>query len=256
MKAAIVFLILASLVLGVGLIVRHKNAEEMKRQDEEKIADLNKKVEDTKMKLDEQEKMSMYLQTNLVLSTEELSRTSNNATKLAADLERTQKQMQAEKEAAKAEIERRDAQIAQLTTETNAMTQKMDDLTANINKLGSLIKDTERKLLASEGDREFLLKELKRLQVEKADLERQFNDLSALRTQVAKLKEELSISRRLEWLRMGIYGQQDKKGAERLMAGAAPAARTNGFNLNVELKQDGGPIIIGGPSTNKAAPAK
>jgi chromosome segregation ATPase len=256
MKAAIVFLILASLVLGVGLIVRHKNAEEMKRQDEEKIADLNKKVEDTKMKLDEQEKMSMYLQTNLVLSTEELSRTSNNATKLAADLERTQKQMQAEKEAAKAEIERRDAQIAQLTTETNAMTQKMDDLTSNINKLGSLIKDTERKLLASEGDREFLLKELKRLQVEKADLERQFNDLSALRTQVAKLKEELSISRRLEWLRMGIYGQQDKKGAERLMAGAAPAARTNGFNLNVELKQDGGPIIIGGPSTNKAAPAK
>jgi chromosome segregation ATPase len=249
-------LILASLVLGVGLIVRHKNAEEMKRQDEEKIADLNKKVEDTKMKLDEQEKMSMYLQTNLVLSTEELSRTSNNATKLAADLERTQKQMQAEKEAAKAEIERRDAQIAQLTTETNAMTQKMDDLTSNINKLGSLIKDTERKLLASEGDREFLLKELKRLQVEKADLERQFNDLSALRTQVAKLKEELSISRRLEWLRMGIYGQQDKKGAERLMAGAAPAARTNGFNLNVELKQDGGPIIIGGPSTNKAAPAK
>ncbi|HXI52062.1 MAG TPA: hypothetical protein VNH84_11170 [Candidatus Saccharimonadales bacterium] len=256
MKAAIVFLILASLVLGVGLIVRHKNAEEMKRQDDEKIADLNKKVEDTKMKLDEQEKMSMYLQTNLVLSTEELSRTSNNATKLAADLERTQKQMQAEKEAAKAEIERRDAQIAQLTTETNAMTQKMDDLTANINKLGSLIKDTERKLLASEGDREFLLKELKRLQVEKADLERQFNDLSALRTQVAKLKEELSISRRLEWLRMGIYGQQDKKGAERLMAGAAPAAKTNGFNLNVELKQDGGPIIIGGPSTNKAAPAK
>ena len=256
MKAAIVFLILDSLVLGVGLIVRHKNAEEMKRQDDEKIADLNKKVEDTKMKLDEQEKMSMYLQTNLVLSTEELSRTSNNATKLAADLERTQKQMQAEKEAAKAEIERRDAQIAQLTTETNAMTQKMDDLTANINKLGSLIKDTERKLLASEGDREFLLKELKRLQVEKADLERQFNDLSALRTQVAKLKEELSISRRLEWLRMGIYGQQDKKGAERLMAGAAPAAKTNGFNLNVELKQDGGPIIIGGPSTNKAAPAK
>ena len=82
------------------------------------------------------------------------------------------------------------------------------------------------------------------------------SDLSALRTQVAKLKEELSISRRLEWLRMGIYGQQEKKGAERLMAGAAPAARSNGFNLNVELKQDGGPIIIGGPSTNKAAPAK
>ena len=60
---------------------------------------------------------------------------------------------------------------------------------------------------------------------------------------MSKLKEELSVARRLEWLRMGIYGQQDKKGAERLMAGSTPATRTNGFNLNVELKQDGGATV-------------
>ena len=243
-------MILASLGLGVGLMVRHNQAVEIKKLDEDKIATLNKTVEDTKTKLDEQEKLAMYLQTNLVLRTEELSGASNSVTKLSADLERTQKQMQAEKEAAKAEIERRDQQIGQLTTETNNLTIKMDDLTASIGKLGKTIAETERKLSASEGDREFLLKELKRMQVEKAELERQFNDLSALRTQVAKLKEELSIGRRLEWLRMGIYGQE-KKGAERLMAGAAPAARTNAFGLNVELKQDGGATVIGAPTTNK-----
>lgn len=253
MKAAIVFLILASLGLGVGLLVRHNQAVELKKQDDDRIALLNKTVDETKTKLDEEEKLAMYLQTNLVLRTEELSGASNSVTKLSADLERMQKQLQSEKESAKAEIERRDAQISQLTTETNNLTLKMDDLTSSIGKLGKQITETERKLSASEGDREFLLKELKRLQVEKAELERQFNDLSALRTQVAKLKEELSISRRLEWLRLGIYGQQDKKGAERLMAGATPAARSNGFNLNVELKQDGGPTIIGGPSTNKPA---
>ena len=253
MKAAIVFLILASLGLGVGLMMRHKEAVETKRQDDERITMLNKTVEDTKSKLDEQEKLAMYLQTNLVLRTEELSGASNNLTKLSADLVRTQKEMQAAAEQAKAEIDRRDAQISQLTTQTNALTLKMDDLTASIGKLGNQINETERKLAASEGDREFLLKELKRMQVEKAELEKQFNDLAALRTQVAKLKEELSISRRLEWLRMGIYGQQDKKGAEKLMAGATPvAARSNGFSLNVELKQDGGPIIIG---TNKTPTA-
>ena len=90
--------------------------------------------------------------------------------------------------------------------------------------------DTERRLTATEGDREFLLTELKRLQVEKAELERQFNDLSVLRTQVAKLKEELTVSRRLEWLRMGIYGMQDKKGAELLMAKGGPATKTNNFS--------------------------
>ena len=126
----------------------------------------------------------------------------------------------------------------------------MDDLTANIEKLGKLIVDTERKLAASEGDREFLLKELKRLQVEKAELERQFNDLSVLRAQVAKLKEELTVARRLEWLRMGIYGMSDKKGAEMLVAKNPGTGKTNNFSLNVELKQDGGASVV----TNAPAP--
>src|SRR5438093_12037405 len=98
MKAAIVFLILASLGLGVGLMWRNNQAVELKKQDDERIVVLSKTVEDTKTKLDEQEKLAMYLQTNLVLRTEELSGASNSVTKLSADLERTQKQMQAEKE--------------------------------------------------------------------------------------------------------------------------------------------------------------
>ena len=240
MKAAIVFLILASLGLGVGLMMRHKQAVEVSRQDEAKIAELSKNVVETKNKLDEQEKLA---QKHGVMGVPTLNALQKiRAEKAAA--------------AAKAEIERRDAQISQLTTQTNALTQKMDDLTASIEKYGKQIADTERKLAASEGDREFLLKELKRLQVERADLERQFNDLSALRAQVSKLKEELSIARRLEWIRMGIYGASDKKGAEKLMAGSAPSApKTNNFNLNVELKQDGGAQIVT-PDTKKApAPA-
>lgn len=255
MKAAFVFLILVTLGLGVGLMMRHKQAAELKKQDEEIKTVLSNRVEQTQAKLDEQEKLAMFLQTNLTLKSEELSATSNNLTKIAADLARTQKKMQEESEAARAEIERRDAQIAQLTSQTNQLTLKMDDLTSNIDKLSKLINETERKLSASEGDREFLLKELKRLQVEKAELEKQFSDLSVLRTQISKLKEELSVARRLEWIRMGIYGAQDKKGAERLMNPNTPAARTNNFNLNVELRQDGGATIVP-PKTNAPAPAK
>ena len=238
-------------------MMRHKQAVEVKQQDEETIHVLTKNVEDTKNKLDEQERMSMYLQTNLAVRTEELSGASNNLTKLNAELARTQKEMQAAAEAARAAIADRDSQISKLTTETNAMSMKMDDLTASIGKLGQQISVTERKLAASEGDREFLLKELKRLQVEKADLEKQFNDLSVLKTQVAKLKEELSISRRLEWIRLGIYGTSEKKGAEKLMAGSipTPAPTTNNFNLNVELKQDGGTKVVV-PSPAPAPPKK
>ena len=255
MKAAIIILILASLGLGVGLLTVKKNSAEVKQQDEAKIVELTKNVTETKGKLDEQEKLRIYLENNLAARAEELSGASNNLTKLSADLARTQKEMQAAAEAAKAEIERRDAQIAQLTTQTNTLTLKMDDLTASIGKLGKQIADTERKLTASEGDREFLLKELKRLQVEKAELERQFNDLAALRTQVSKLKEELSVARRLEWIRMGIYGTSDKKGAEKLMAGSgSQTAKTNNFNLNVELKQDGGAKVVAPDGTKAPAP--
>ena len=51
------------------------------------------------------------------------------------------------------------------------------------------------------------------------------------------------IARRLEWIRMGIYGMQAQKGAERLMAAPTPSPASN-FNLQVELKQDGGVIIV------------
>jgi chromosome segregation ATPase len=246
MKVAIAFLILVTIGLGVGLLVRHNKAIETKKADELVIVNYSNRVEETQNKLDEQEKLAMYLQTNLTVKSEELTGASNNLAKLNAELAKTKSEMQAAAEAARAEIEKKDAQISQLTSQTNQLTMKMDDLTANIDKLGKLIADTERKLAASEGDREFLLKELKRLQVEKAELERQFNDLSVLRAQVAKLKEELTVARRLEWLRMGIYGISEKKGAEMLVA-KNPATRTNNFSLNVELKQDGGATVVTNP---------
>jgi len=253
MKAAItaiVLLVLVGVGLGVTLLVRHNKAVEVKRTDEKRITVLSNTVEVTKSMLDDKERLAMYLQTNLTIKSEELSSTSNHLSKINAELARTKSEMQAAAEAARAEIEKKDAQITQHTSQTNQLTMKMDDLTGAIDKLGKQIADTERRLTASEGDREFLLTELKRLQVEKAELERQFNDLSVLRTQVAKLKEELTVSRRLEWLRMSIYGMQDKKGAELLMAKGGPATKTNNFSLNVELKQEGGATVL----TNSAPP--
>jgi septal ring factor EnvC (AmiA/AmiB activator) len=256
MKVAIVILILAAVGLGVGLMYRHNEAVKVKMADEEIKSVLSNKVEQTQAKLDEEQKVNLQLGTILNLKGEELSSTSNTLAKVNADLARTQKEMQAAGDAAKAEIERRDNQIAQLTSQTNALTIKMDDLTSNIDKLGKQISDTERKLSASEGDRDFLVKELRRMQTEKAELERQFNDLAILRTQISKLKEEMSIARRLEWIKMGIYGTQGKKGAEALITRSTPTlTNTNNFDLNVELRQDGG-ATVAPPTTPPPAPVQ
>ncbi len=85
------------------------------------------------------------------------------------------------------------------------------------------------------------------MQTEKAELERKFNDLAVLRDQVRKLRDELSIARRLEWIRRGLYGSE--KGAERLQKGLASAGPQTNYDLNVEIKQSGGTKIIP-PVTN------
>jgi len=249
MKVAIAFFVLVSAALGVSLLLRDRTAKQVKASDEIRITTFSNTVEETKSKLDEKERLAMYLQTNLTIKTEELGMTSNHLAKINAELARTKSEMQAAAEQARAEIEKKDSQIAALTTQTNQLSLKMDDLTASIDKLGKQIALTETKLAASEGDREFLLNELKRLQTEKAELERQFNDLAVLRAQVAKLKEEITVARRLEWLRMGIYGMQEKKGAELLVTKNTPG-RTNNFSLNVELKQDGGATIVTNPPSD------
>jgi chromosome segregation ATPase len=261
MKAATIILVIIALGLGGALFYRHTQAVKIQRENQDEIAKLSKSLEETKTKLDDQERIAMILRTNLTLTSQELDAISNTYVKVTADLRRTQADAKAAAEAAKAaeeaskaELAKKDSQINQLQSQGDELNKKISGLDTALGNLNKQIADTESKLAAAEGDREFLLKELKRMQAEKAELERQFNDLALLRTQVAKLKEELSVSRRLEWIRMGIYGAAaNKKGAELLMSGINPPEPRSNYNLNVELRQDGGATIVP-PQTN--APPK
>src|SRR6185369_8265967 len=246
MKAVIAILVVLTLALGVGLFIRHNEAIRVAKENDghiQEVINYSNRLDQTQTKVDELVKVNSTLETNLTVRSQDLVSKSNDLVKTAAELAKTKTEAQAAADAAKAEMAKRDARINELETQQTALDQKATDLTSRIGGLEKDIADKEKKLAASEGDREFLLKELKRLQVEKAELERQFNDLALLRTQVSKLKEELSIARRLEWIRMGIYGLQTQKGAERLMSASVPSPASN-FNLQVELKQDGGAIIV------------
>lgn len=256
MKAALTIMIIIALGLGAALLLQLQQRAKDREASTTRINQLERSLEDTKIKLDDQERISLILRTNLNLTGQELQGVSNNFLKIAEELRRTQTQFKNSEEAARAaqaEVAKKDAQISELENQGTQLNGKITDLESSMKSLNKQIASTESQLAAAEGDREFLLKELKRLQSEKAELERQFNDLSFLRGQLAKLKEELSISRRLEWIRMGIYGQTTtKKGTELLMTEGLPASRSN-YNLNVELRQDGGATIVP-PQTN--APPK
>jgi septal ring factor EnvC (AmiA/AmiB activator) len=252
MKAAIVILIILSVLMGGGLLWRHTTADRLHKQDLSEKIDLTNQLTEVKGKLDDQEKMGSFLQKNLDQTAQKLAERSNEVVRLSGTLAKTQQDAQAAADAAKAEMAKRDAKINELEAQNTALDKQANELKGAIGNLEKSIAETEKKLAASEGDREFLLKELKRLQAEKAELERQFNDLAVLRAQVSKLKDELSIARRLEWIRMGIYGMQNVKGAERLLSTNWAAVPGGKFDLNVELKQDGGATVA--PTKTNAGP--
>lgn len=254
-KVTIVILVLLAALLGILLIYRHSVAEKQKQLDVATIVTLSNDWVQATAKLEEQKKVNALLETNLSKKIDETITLSNQITSAANLLAKTQADAKAAAEASAAEIAKRDKEISRLETEREDLDKKMIGLNANISSLTSKISETERRLAASEGDREFLLKELKRLQVEKSALERQFNDLAVLRGQVNKLRDELAVARRLDWIRKGLYSDT-KKGAEMLTqgVGSGPTTEnTNNFNLNVELKQDGTVRVL--PKTNAPAPA-
>ena len=252
MKASVaaVLLALACIGVGAGWYVNHDKAEKNRLALEAEKARLSKDLVETTAKLTEQVRVNANLETNLVQRVEELNTFSNKWTFVATTLSKTEADAKAAADAAKLEIEKRDKQITGLEGEKDDLTKKMGELNGQIGSLETQIKETERKLTASEGDREVLKKELRRLIAEKAELEKKFNDLAVLRDQVRKLKEELSIAKRLDFIRRGLYGF-DKKGAQLINEGVRPPApknsATNAFPLNVEVGTDGSSKITTPP---------
>lgn len=244
----IILLLVLSVVLGIGLVVRNNKANVEKQKDFSHITQLSNEVVEVRGKLDDQKNVNVTLEGNVTELKSALGQSKTMAQEVSNKLAATEATLgttsanlaktEADLKASQEEVAKRDARIQELTGQNEELTKKEADLTAALNNLEKQITDTERRLAASEGDREFLLKELKRLQAEKAELERQFNDLVVLRDQVRKLKEELSIAKRLDWIRRGIYGAQGAKGAELLRKPSTPAA-AKAPNLEVEVRQSG-----------------
>jgi chromosome segregation ATPase len=235
-----ILLVVVCLGLGIGWYKTSQQADSDRRVASETQSGLSNNLVSTTAKLNEQLVVNASLNTNLDQRISELNLFSNKWTYVTSELTRTEAEARAAAEAARLEIEKRDKAIAGLEGEKDELTKKMGELTGQIGSLEAQIQETERKLAASEGDRELLKRELKRLLAEKAELERKFNDLAVLREQVRKLKEELSIARRLDFIRRGLYGF-DKKGGQLMRDGIkSPSASTlTNYNLKVDVGTDG-----------------
>jgi septal ring factor EnvC (AmiA/AmiB activator) len=260
-KVVIVILLLVCAGLGVALVTRENKSKKEKEDLAQKLTYQSEEVKQTKAKLDEQRQVNMSLEGDLKTRAGELASLSNNLNKVIVDLEKSDAAAKATADQlrnAQAELAKKDSQIGALEAERTALGKHMDTLTNSIGNLEQQIASTQTKLTRAEGDKDLLWKELKRLQAEKAELERQFNDFAVMRAQVSKLKEELAISRRLEFIRLSLFGSTAKGGAEKLMphADKNPANRgsATNYNLDVEIRQSAASSVAPTVTNNTPAP--
>src|SRR6267378_4090207 len=123
------------------------------------------------------------------------------------------------------DVAARKADIASLS---NLLAQTTETLTNTEASLKTSMEETAKrdaKIADLEKQNEVLDKQADDLKSSIGKLEGQISDTQK------KLEEELSISRRLEWIREGLFAAQDEKGAQKLMQGAMagpkPPASTN-----------------------------
>ena len=236
-----------------------KHGAEQHQQDTKQIDTLTNQLVQTSTDLDEQKKVAAMLEKDIENKKKDfeksLDQLTNNITQISANLAKSETNLQT----AEQKLKEQDTKIADLESQNQALDKKAEALSNSITNLNVEIADTKHKLAAAEGDKTFLEQRLKQLMAEKTELERQFNDLTVLRAQVAKLKSEQNIARRLEWMRQGVFASTDQKGAQQLMQGLKPsqtrAAGRPNYDLNVEVSADGSVRVIP-PATNSVAPNK
>jgi chromosome segregation ATPase len=233
----------------VAVVVEKNRADKQQKKDAYTISDFSNQLATANINLDGLRQVNLILTNDFVAAQQTLTVLSNQYVAASASLSNTT-----------AALKTAQDQIADLEAQNQALDQQVVNMTNTIVNLSTQIAETQMKLVESETNNVFLENELKRQVAERVDLERKFNDLSQVRTQVRKLRDDLLMARRLQWMRAGTDPNQQRKGAQVLMARGSVTNRMVGpahYDLNVEVSSDGSvqvvPTVTNAPATTNVS---
>lgn len=250
-QSGIVILVVVCVGMVVALVVEKKHADTEQKKDSDTILDFSNQLATANINLDGLRQVNLILTNDIVAAQQTLTVLSNQYVATSASLSNTT-----------AALKTAQDQIADLEAQNQALDQQVVNMTNTIANLSTQIAETQLKLVESETNNAFLESELKRQVAERVDLERKFNNLTQVRAQVRKLRDDLLIARRLQWMRDGTDPNQQRKGAQVLMARGSVTNRMVGpahYDLNVEVSSDGSvqvvPTMTNAPATtNMSSP--
>jgi chromosome segregation ATPase len=256
-KLGIVILAVACGGLGIALFATKNAADERLKKDADAILDFSNQLVAATANLDELRQVNLMLTNDLAGSRQEALTFSNQFTETSGMLASTKATLQS----AQDQIASLNGRIAGLETRNQVLDQRATALTNAIASLNAQIADTQQKLAGSETNNAFLEKELQRQTAAKAELESKFNNLSTVRAQVKKLRDDLLVARRLQWMHDGVEAGSQQKGTQLLMQRTASVpARPPHYDLNVEVGSDGSihvvPLPANAPATTTNLPAQ
>jgi chromosome segregation ATPase len=254
-KLGIVILVVACGGLAIVLLATKKAADERLKTDAYAILDFSNQLVNANKTLDDYRQVNLMLTNDLAGSRQEALTFSNQFTEASSTLASTKASLQS----AQDQIASLNSRIAGLETRNQVLDQRAAALANAIASLNAQIADTQQKLAGSETNNAFLEKELQRQTAAKIELESKFNNLSVVRSQVKKLKDDLLIARRLQWMRERSEPGSQQKGAQLLMQRTVSApARPPHYDLNVEVSSDGSihviPLPANAPATTTNLP--
>jgi chromosome segregation ATPase len=262
---AAIFLVLLCLGLAIFIWMQHLTHSVETRHLSETIVSKATLVSNLEDKLNQQVLTNLFLETNLAASqiklSNDLAAARDDLSTTAANLKKAQDDARvaaAAVAAAAAALAEKEKKIEELEANNADLDTQSSALRESITNLNIQIAAAKKKLDASEGDKVVLMAELKQLQAQKDELERKLSDLASLKEQIRILKDNLSVAKRIEWIRSGIYDAFGKKGGERLVNPPPPVPPLTNKGLDVEIHEKGGvkinsPAATNAPATNAPA---
>ena len=247
----LIVLFVACVGLIIALVATKKASAERLRKDTDAIIDFSNQLTTATANLNELRQVNLILTNDLASSHQEALTFSNQFTEASDKLAGANTSL----ENARNQITNLSSRLADLEAQNQVLDRRAAALTNAIAGLNAQIAGTQQKLAGAETNNAFLQKELQRQTAARAELESKFNNLSTVRAQVRKLKDELFVSRRLEWMREGTEPGSQPKGAQLLMQRPASTntARAPHYDLNVEVSSDGSIHVIPSPTNAPAA---
>jgi hypothetical protein len=259
-KTGIILLAVISVGLLIALFVAKKQAEDVHVKDTASILEFSNQLDTANINLNDERQVNLMLTNDLASTRQALVETSNS---LSGQLAGAQNEI----ENAQNQITNLNGRISDLETQNKALDDRATMLSNNIVTLDAQIAATQQQLATSQTNNAFLAAELQKQMAEKAELERKFSDVDAVRAQLTKLRTELFEARRLEWMNAGVDPTRIQKGGELQMqrplppptppAGVQPPPKsTPPYDLNVEVGSDGSVHVIAPPTSSQDTAAQ